>query len=245
MLLYFSKIDTIFGRITTNHSRIWKSDTMAEFTSQLDPSWSTKNYSGILSYIPSKGSVPSDVVPGKYEGGFQLWECTVDLLKYMKNTEFKNKKVFEMGCGRGLPGIYAALNGASEVVLQDYNRDVIEKLTIPNAQLNKCPEDVIKFSASAWRDVSSLFSEKSYEIVLASETIYRKEQIPEFVEAINYLLSNDGVAIIAAKRLYFGLSGSVFDLIDQIKGQFTHELIPVNDPSSNVKRDIIVLKRAN
>jgi len=55
----------------------------------------------------------------------------------MENADlFKGKKVIDLGCGHGLLGILASKLGAKEVCLQDYNKDVIEKLTIPTVQLN-------------------------------------------------------------------------------------------------------------
>ena len=51
-----------------------------EFANKLDPSWEIREYHDVKSYVPAKGSVPTDVTPGKYEGGYQLWECTLDLL---------------------------------------------------------------------------------------------------------------------------------------------------------------------
>ena len=75
---------------------------------------------------------------GEYEGGFKLWDCTVDLAKYMIGVTdvFKGKRVMDLGCGHGLLGILAYKLGAKEVCLQDYNQDVIEKLTKPTVMLN-------------------------------------------------------------------------------------------------------------
>ena len=41
-----------------------------------------------------------------------------------------------MGCGHGILGIMAKKLGASHVCLQDYNQDVIEKLTKYSVNLN-------------------------------------------------------------------------------------------------------------
>ncbi|CAI5464640.1 unnamed protein product, partial [Closterium sp. Yama58-4] len=57
----------------------------------------------------------SDLVPGKYEGGFKLWEATVDLIEAVRQDmrdgtlSFRRKHVLELGCGHGLPGILACL----------------------------------------------------------------------------------------------------------------------------------------
>jgi hypothetical protein len=75
--------------------------------------------------------VKSDIQTGVYEGsltihlirsdrvlgGFKLWEGAVDLIEYMHdNAELfpmreREMKVMELGCGHGLPGIYALQQG--------------------------------------------------------------------------------------------------------------------------------------
>lgn len=84
----------------------------------------------------------SDLVSGVYEGGFKLWECSLDLIQFLStsNYDFNGKKVLEvrnfflfkileidfyfskkkkLGCGHGLPGIYCMKRG-SIVHFQDY-----------------------------------------------------------------------------------------------------------------------------
>lgn len=84
----------------------------------------------------------SDLVPGKYEGGLKLWEGSTDLVNALKHEirdgqlSFKGKKVLELGCGHGLPAIFACLEGASTVHFQDFNAEVLRCLTIPNVTLN-------------------------------------------------------------------------------------------------------------
>lgn len=83
-------------------------------------------------------SYTKDIIPGEYEGGFKLWECTLDLLRYFDTQPgiFEGKRVLEMGCGHGLLGILAKKQGASHVCLQDYNQDVLDRLTKATVQLN-------------------------------------------------------------------------------------------------------------
>ncbi|KAK3870247.1 hypothetical protein Pcinc_024511 [Petrolisthes cinctipes] len=81
----------------------------------------------------------SDLVPAVYEGGLKIWECTWDLLQFLATSDltFDGKRVLELGCGAALPALYCAKQG-SHITLQDYNREVIEKVTIPNVVLNLC-----------------------------------------------------------------------------------------------------------
>ncbi|NWU15006.1 MET18 methyltransferase, partial [Cephalopterus ornatus] len=80
----------------------------------------------------------SDLIPGVYEGGLKIWECTFDLMDYFSEAgiRFTNKTVLDLGCGAGLLGI-VALNGKAERVhFQDYNSTVIEEITLPNVVAN-------------------------------------------------------------------------------------------------------------
>lgn len=79
--------------------------------------------------IKSAEQNDSDVVPGVYEGGAKVWECTHDLGDYLTALndngwaiigEFVDKTVLDLGCGAGLLGILALKFGASMVHFQDY-----------------------------------------------------------------------------------------------------------------------------
>jgi hypothetical protein len=58
----------------------------------------------------------SDLVPGVYEGGFKIWEGCLDLVKYLHEEAIplRNLRVMELGCGHGLPGIFA-INQVAEI----------------------------------------------------------------------------------------------------------------------------------
>lgn len=84
--------------------------------------------------IKSAEQNDSDVVPGVYEGGAKVWECTQDLGDYLTILnadgcavidEFVDKSVLDLGCGAGLLGILALKIGSSTVHFQDYVRHTI------------------------------------------------------------------------------------------------------------------------
>ncbi|NXR83097.1 MET18 methyltransferase, partial [Pycnonotus jocosus] len=83
-------------------------------------------------------SAHSDLIPGVYEGGLKIWECTFDLMGYFSEAEieFTNKTVLDLGCGAGLLGIVALRGGAARVHFQDYNSTVIDEITLPNVVAN-------------------------------------------------------------------------------------------------------------
>ncbi|KFQ75261.1 Histidine protein methyltransferase 1, partial [Phoenicopterus ruber ruber] len=80
----------------------------------------------------------SDLIPGVYEGGLKIWECTFDLIDFFSEAEieFTNKTVLDLGCGAGLLGIVALRGKAEKVHFQDYNSTVIEEITVPNVVAN-------------------------------------------------------------------------------------------------------------
>lgn len=65
----------------------------------------------------------TDLIPGVYEGGAKVWECTDDMLLYLSehfcNGNWKELQVLDLGCGSGLLGVYAFRKGAT-VTFQDY-----------------------------------------------------------------------------------------------------------------------------
>ena len=73
----------------------------------------------------------SDLVSGIYEGGLKVWECSLDLVDFItaNKDKFAGKHVLEIGCGQGLPGVQALKQGASSVVFQDFNEEVLRNAT--------------------------------------------------------------------------------------------------------------------
>ncbi|RDD38586.1 Histidine protein methyltransferase 1-like protein [Trichoplax sp. H2] len=171
--------------------------------------------SGLITAIENN----SDLVPSVYEGGLKVWECSFDLVEYFQeqSIQFRGKNVIELGCGAGLPGIYALNKAAKRVDFQDYNEEVIRYVTVPNVFLNcssKSPKQQIKkkchFYAGDWSNMGNVLQDggnNRYDFVLTSETIYSEESQDKLYKLIKGLLKENGVAYIAAKTIYFGVGG--------------------------------------
>lgn len=98
-----------------------------------------------LAYIDA----PSDVIPDIYEGGLKTWECSIDVVEYLSRLDalpFAGKAILEVGCGTAIPTAYLLQNlfnsapsdKQTVIHLQDYNKSVLELVTLPNLILAWC-----------------------------------------------------------------------------------------------------------
>eukprot|EP00331_Platyophrya_macrostoma_P032545 CAMPEP_0176458344 /NCGR_PEP_ID=MMETSP0127-20121128/32546_1 /TAXON_ID=938130 /ORGANISM="Platyophrya macrostoma, Strain WH" /LENGTH=309 /DNA_ID=CAMNT_0017848913 /DNA_START=27 /DNA_END=956 /DNA_ORIENTATION=+ len=173
----------------------------------------------------------NDIKKDFYEGGFKIWECTVDLLKYLHESmlpyELKGKNVFDVGCGHGLLGIQAFLHGANSVYFQDFNLEVLKFAVIPNIYLNGMLEVLPRasFISGDWSKtyekiinaIDDVVKEGTigtpkatkFDLMLMSEVLYCKENYEKLARLITELLSETGFCLISTKLYYFGCTGSL------------------------------------
>lgn len=152
----------------------------------------------------------ADIVPTTYEGGFKLWECAIDLTEYLHSTQsgsLRGKSVLELGAGHAFPAIVAAKHGATPVHVQDYNVEVLTDVTMPNIVANVLGHTTfVEFFAGAWQGLPAVL-DRTYDVVLSTDTVYAKEQIDALAECVLDVLAPGGVAFIAGKTYYFGVGG--------------------------------------
>ena len=151
-----------------------------------------------------------DIIPGVYEGGFKLWSCAGDLVRYLveKKVALEGKKVLEAGCGHGAPSIHSLLQGASRVVMQDYNVEVIRLLTAPNVLLNTKmePEPLMQrceFWGGDWTELSSKCAEQAgtFDVILTTDTLYTVEVVAGLLGFLRTFLAADGTAYVGSKTV--------------------------------------------
>ncbi|KAH0992543.1 hypothetical protein GBA52_004026 [Prunus armeniaca] len=181
----------------------------------------------------------SDLVPGKYEGGLKLWEGSLDLVKALSSEvqnghlSFTGKRVLELGCGHGLPGIFACLKGAAAIHFQDFNAEVLQCLTIPNVnsnvpsfqppalQVTKCDVGMeIRFFAGNWREIHKLLPyaqniekdfnvstgkslDAQYDIILMAETVYSISALPHLYELIKKCITPSHGVVYMAAKKHY------------------------------------------
>ncbi|GMI70520.1 hypothetical protein like AT4G14000 [Hibiscus trionum] len=206
----------------------------------------------------------SDLVPGIYEGGLKLWEGSLDLVKALRSEiqnghlSLKGKRVLELGCGHGLPGIFACLEGAAETHFQDFNAEVLRCLTIPNVNANLAeksqPDNAseARFFAGDWGEIHQLLphaheSEMNsehgqatgYDVILMAETIYSISAQRNLYGLIKKcMIHPHGVVYMAGKKHYFGVGGGTRQFLSMLEkeGVMSATLVTeVADGSSNVR----------
>lgn len=211
----------------------------------------------------------SDLIPGKYEGGLKLWEGSLDLVKTLSSEmqsgelSLTGKRVLELGCGHGLPGIFACLKGARAVHFQDFNAEVLQCLTIPNVNANiqqnlSAVDDSaeVRYFASDWSEAHLILPHvpaddggtkkgqkvdqtAGYDVILMAETVYSVSTLPSLYKLIKKCLhSPHGIVYLAAKKHYFGVGGGSRRFISIVEkdGVLAASLVSeITDGSSNVR----------
>lgn len=121
-----------------------------------------------------------------------------------------------MGCGAGLIGITALTLGASKVVFQDFNADVLTYFTLSNLLLHerssgerffgKC-----QFVSGDWSDVAKLLAKQTekFDAIFTSETIYSEDNYAKLIEVFKAALAANGSVFVAGKVHYFGVGKSL------------------------------------
>lgn len=196
-----------------------------------------------------------DIVSKQYEGGYKLWEGSIDLSEYLYTEHrddglFNNRcYVLELGAGHGIPGIVAAKCGAGFLTLHDYNEDVIRDVTAPNVTANVSDDVTVTYYSGDWAHLSSMLNE-TFDVILSAETVYKTDQIPVLAECLLKLLKNQGVAFVAGKSYYFGVGGGMQLLEAALEQEAQRSNISVQirrvreirDGSSNVREIVRICK---
>ncbi|XP_033193848.1 histidine protein methyltransferase 1 homolog isoform X1 [Bombus vancouverensis nearcticus] len=195
----------------------------------------------------------SDLIPAKYEGGLKIWECSYDLGQYLlKNIEFQDKFVLDLGCGTGIIGLVALLKN-SIVHFQDYNVEVIKTVTIPNVLLNFEDRESIlnrcQFFCGDWESFTKLRDSNNgdefveYDLIFTSETIYNPDNHKKLYEVFKRRLKANGVGFIAGKSYYFGVGGGMRQFQDLIEEDAIFDVEIVWTNREGLQREILKITR--
>ncbi|TPX30645.1 hypothetical protein SmJEL517_g05837 [Synchytrium microbalum] len=197
----------------------------------------------------------SDVILGRYEGGFKTWESSLDLVGVLERIDdawWSGKNVLELGCGQALPGMYCLIHGA-KVTFQDYNEEVLTLLTLPNTILNTSspsqkpksitaqsqPPQTASFISGDWLTTPTLLLPNSFDVILTAETVYHAEFHARLFELIKYALKPTGSVYLAAKTNYFGCTGSLPQFRALVAQDGSMEWTTVFAVTETVRREVV------
>ncbi|CCW65797.1 unnamed protein product [Phytomonas sp. EM1] len=223
-----------------------------------------------------------DIIPGRYYGGLKVWSCAPDLARYVISLEpiwRDATRVFgrevsslvfaEVGCGQALPALAAICVGARTVVLQDYNKEVLELCVKPNIGATiagngrSCPlvreegsvskkEVRVQLVHGDWAKLgwSDPFGDEERadgmcvagcDVVLGSDVTFDHDACWKLSQLLQrWLRPVTGVAFIATKVYYFGTNGGSLEFA-QCASRFglTTEEVAHMDEEGGMRRVIL------
>ncbi|KAJ2682538.1 hypothetical protein IWW39_005957 [Coemansia spiralis] len=319
----------VFDAIYYCNQRLWKrqiDDVQFQLAQQDDMTDDAED--SAIKQAMAEGSSAADVIKGVYEGGLKTWECSMDLLTYLVehgdelHMSLSGARVLEIGCGTGLPSLHILKSIASaSVCMQDYNRDVLELVTIPNVLANTAfsPEDGVmgdsvhtegdtesceidfdfrrtqvlfgadtdriigeretpeltseeaceadsrllerleikdrcEFVAGDWarieQEMRAQGRDHSFSLILSSETIYDVDSYAKLHDLLSCALAKPDsqpgsgyvpMALVAAKSIYFGLSGSVLSFQQYVERRGVFDISSIWQSGGSMSREILRL----
>jgi predicted nicotinamide N-methyase len=157
-----------------------------------------KDVDKLFNRLLSKSPADPDVLDERMPYWADLWPSAIGLSNFIDENPglVQNKRVIELGCGIGMPGIVAALNGG-EVVMTDYLQDALDfaaKNWNKNLTLN------FKGQLVDWRDVSKV---ENADVILASDVAYESRSFEPLKKAMNSILKPDGVLLLSEPNRKF------------------------------------------
>ena len=193
----------------------------------------------------------TDLLPGVYEGGLKVWECTYDIIGYLQGESGMHpSKVLDLGCGAGIAGLWILKHWSDcSVTFHDLNKSVLAEATAKNILFNEALEGELAsrtdFIYGPWSSAHNLLSSESYDLIITADTLYNPDNHQILHDLLLHSLKPGGIVLIGSKRFYFGVGGGVtnFMRIVQDSKKATAKVIrSFEDGVSNI-RDLVEMKR--
>jgi predicted nicotinamide N-methyase len=157
-----------------------------------------KNVDALYEHLIAKGKEHEDVRDERIPYWADLWPSAIALSEHLIKTKVivPGMNVHDMGCGLGLPGIVAGMEGAS-ILFSDY---LDEALDFAKQNWNLNCKTSARFEKMDWRKPDPAFKA---DLLLASDVAYERRSF-EFLPGAFRTLTNPGGKIIVSEpnRMY-------------------------------------------
>ncbi|WRX18316.1 Lysine methyltransferase - like 6 [Theobroma cacao] len=142
-----------------------------------------------------------DSVTGRPLTGSWLWDSALVLSHWMPtHLNFHGKAVIELGAGAGLPGLTAALLGATRVLLTDVQPLLAGLLKNVEANGFEGRVDVRELVWGSDESISGLTESSTFDVVLMSDVFYDPEEMVGLSRTLKRICE-EGTEIWAASEL--------------------------------------------
>jgi predicted nicotinamide N-methyase len=160
----------------------------------------------------------------------ELWPSGLALARELAAHDLKGKRVLELGCGLGLAGVAAALEGA-DVVASDWSEEALAFAAL-NARRNGAFLGTLRCS---WASAAPFLDHGSWDLVLAADVLYERRDVPALSRLLQGLGSD---ALVATPE-----RPAVPEFLESVA--LTHEVEELQRPLSGSVVVYRLVKRAN
>jgi predicted nicotinamide N-methyase len=124
------------------------------------------------------------------------WPSGLALARHVAADPPAGRRVLELGCGLGIPSLAAARGGAARVLATDVNTDAVV-FAAHNLHLNDLAGET---AAGDWHDTVEMLSAEPWDLVLAADVLYTRQNVEKLVAVLPRLLAPGGEAWLADPR---------------------------------------------
>jgi predicted nicotinamide N-methyase len=122
----------------------------------------------------------------------ELWPSGVALARALSGRSLRGARTLELGCGLGAASIVAALGGG-RVLATDWSAGAIV-LTERNAERNGAR---LRTARCAFADTPGLAGKHAWDLVLASDVLYERRNVPVLLDVLPRLVAARGEVMLA------------------------------------------------
>ncbi|CAG9335360.1 METTL21A_1 [Blepharisma stoltei] len=147
----------------------------------------------------------------------QLWDASYVVSRFIKDIDFRGKKVLELGAGTALPSIVACIGGG-----EVYTTDIMPGLKLSEQNLEENKElftGSYLVSELDWRNEEQreILKAREYDYIVFSDLFYLPSLANDFCNTLHYLCSEKTQVIMTYK---FRVSHTINPYLEGLQSRF-------------------------